>query len=217
MVELGFRCLEDFFGIYWSRKVTNASRKVLSYDHKHYHRSHLESILVLLVNGVANGFTSTASRSDNSLLSFKDEHQHDPIMMKHYKEMMENVVIYYFAYGVPKATWSYHYKSVEKKTVETAISNFRYRASARLWSCEAIDGLEQLGSLDVNTCKGHNYYVAVIYDRLINEGAAKIINEKYREGRHVLTAEESRNMFEVNKDRCFWDRRSVAELSALLS
>ena len=105
---------------------------------------------------------------------------------------------------------------MERKTTESAMANVRTRLSCRLWSCEKIDEMDQLGRLDFNICKGHNYYVAVINDRLVNEGAGKIVNKSIPDGVHHITEEQSGVMFEVNKDRCFWDRSSVAELTKML-
>ena len=211
LVELAFRNLEELYAIKFCKKVKKAG-KTLSFNFKNYILSNASSIIVLLVHGVANGFTSNKSRRGNSMTEFRDYFSDDAELMKHYKTMMWNVLVYFFEYCVPRKDHGYLLTDVLKKTVTAAIQTCKQqRIKHRLWSCEYIEeGMFAIGQQNSNLCKGHNYHVALIYDRIIDGGITKDISFVHEDGRHHLTDLQLEQWFESNDCKSFWDRSGIA-------
>ena len=211
LVELAFRTLEELYSIKFCKKVKKAG-KTLSFNFKNYILSNASSIIVLLIHGVANGFTSSRSRRGNSMTEFKDYFSDDAELMEHYEKMMWNVLVYFFEYCVPRKDHGYLLTDVLKKTVPAAIQTCKQqRLKHRLWSCEYIEGeMFALGQQNSNLCKGHNYHVALIYDRIIDGGITKDISFVHEDGRHHLTDLQLQQWFESNESSSFWDRSGIA-------
>jgi hypothetical protein len=215
LVDYGYHTFIEFMNIKFSRKITDASKDSLSYDHTNYTQSCLTSIAVLLVHGIANGFSSTAGRPGNSLATFKELF---PDREDHYRDCMYNVMVYLFKYGVPAHLWSTLWSEAEGKSVVTAKQTFLgHRCKFKLWSSQYADQVVvgALGQTDKNFCKGHNYQIALIFDRLVPRRSECSIAKNRPDGHHYLTAKQLKKWFSVNKNKCFWDNSSHTQPTRL--
>jgi hypothetical protein len=210
MVELGFQVIVDLFSIRFSDKIKTG---LVSFEWKKYYRSSVENIIALVVNGVANGFGSIISRPDNSLLKFRDMYERDQAKMAHYETMMLNTLIYYFEYAVPRSMHGQFFNAVIAKTVQCARSSaLGVRTHDKLWSSEYIENqVSRPDDLDPGICKGHNYQIALLYDRLLPPNKkytncmVGIIHDRHPNGGHFLTELQACQMFSINEGRRFWN------------
>jgi hypothetical protein len=215
LIEYAYTCFMEFMNIRYSEKITSANRSVLSYDHHNYTTSCLTSIAVLLVHGVANGFESTPERPGNALVTYKELF---PDRTEHYQVMMYDVLVYLFKYGVPEYLWSTLWRDAESKTVVTARQTFLgHRTRHKLWSSEYADTvLQALGTTNKYLCKGHNYQIALIFDRIIPRKTESAIVKHRADGHHYLTAEQLSIWFDSNQGCCFWDNSSSTQVTRYL-
>lgn len=211
MVEIAFVCLQDAVNAVYSRVDSSSP---MAFDRVQYRRASFESILCLLINGVANGFGNTVSRLDNSMTLYREEHKKNEAGMAHYETMMHNVLVYFFHYGIPRAEWVYYLESVQRKTVETAVHSCKPRLKHKLWSYDFVGVTD---SYDSNLGKGHNYHIALLYDRLVPGGIGGYLHKYNPEGGHFLTSDEASTLLSINDGKRLWVKKDVMLMISKLS
>ena len=123
-------------------------------------------------------------------------------------------MVYFFHYVVPQRDHALLLNTVMTRDLPTAMQTCKNaRLKSPLWSSDFVEnGMFQLRQDDANICKGHNYQVALIWDRILDGGISKIIAN--HDLTHYLTDSELSDFFTSNQYKCFWDTSGVTVVNA---